>query len=129
MNVHCNFCITKTRHVLVQILYGLLLALLLGLAFGFFVQILWNALLPDLWGWKAITYWQSVGLVILSRLIFSSHGYHKSPYQPAAACKANFAKQEADPGDHQDLYYEAWWQEEGKYSLERYMSRLQDKKK
>lgn len=31
---------------------------------------LWNALIPDIIGWKSITYWQAAGLLILIHLIF-----------------------------------------------------------
>ena len=31
---------------------------------------LWNWLLPALFGWKEITFWQALGLLFLSRLLF-----------------------------------------------------------
>lgn len=31
---------------------------------------LWNALIPDIIGWKSITYWQAAGLLVLTHLIF-----------------------------------------------------------
>jgi hypothetical protein len=37
---------------------------------GFVVMSLWNGLMPALFGWKAIGYWQAIGLMILSRLLF-----------------------------------------------------------
>lgn len=37
---------------------------------GFVTMSLWNGLAPALFGWKAITYWQAVGLMILARLLF-----------------------------------------------------------
>lgn len=51
-----------------------LMFLPLGLAaialVGLLVMALWNALLPPLFGWKAIGYWQAWGLLILARLLF-----------------------------------------------------------
>jgi len=38
---------------------------------GFIVMSLWNWLLPALFGFKIITYWQAVGLIILCKLLFS----------------------------------------------------------
>jgi hypothetical protein len=38
--------------------------------FGWATMSLWNWLLPGLFGWKVITFWQAVGLVILCRLLF-----------------------------------------------------------
>ena len=31
---------------------------------------LWNALIPDIIGWKSLTYWQTAGLLVLTHLIF-----------------------------------------------------------
>jgi hypothetical protein len=45
---------------------------LFGLLFGWIVMLLWNALLPMIFGVTAITYWQGVGIYILSNLLFKS---------------------------------------------------------
>lgn len=37
---------------------------------GYVVMSLWNGLTPALFGWKLISYWQAVGLIILSRILF-----------------------------------------------------------
>jgi Ca2+/H+ antiporter, TMEM165/GDT1 family len=47
------------------------------LAFGAVVMLLWNAILPGLLGVATLTYWQAVGLLILSKILFSGwHGRH-----------------------------------------------------
>jgi hypothetical protein len=46
------------------------MAVFLGL-FGLVVMSLWNWLTPALFGWKAITFWQAMGLLILSRILFA----------------------------------------------------------
>ncbi len=38
--------------------------------FGFVTMHLWNWLTPGLFGWKLIGFWQAVGLVVLSRILF-----------------------------------------------------------
>ena len=38
--------------------------------FGIIVQHLWNWLIPAIVGWHAITFWQAVGLIILSKILF-----------------------------------------------------------
>ena len=35
---------------------------------------LWNWLLPPLFGWRAITFWQAVGILALCRILFGSFG-------------------------------------------------------
>ena len=50
--------------------------LFIGLAalVGFVVMTLWNVLLPDILGLKSITFWQALGLLILSRTLFGGPG-------------------------------------------------------
>jgi hypothetical protein len=40
--------------------------------FGELVMHLWNWLLPALFGWRSITFWQALGLVLLCRILFGS---------------------------------------------------------
>ena len=37
---------------------------------------LWNWLLPPLLGWRQITFWQALGLLVLCRILFGGHGWH-----------------------------------------------------
>jgi hypothetical protein len=37
---------------------------------GYVVMKLWNALLPELFGWKAVSFWQALGLLALCRILF-----------------------------------------------------------
>jgi hypothetical protein len=40
------------------------------------VQYLWNAILPDVVHAGVISYWQSLGLLALSRILFGGFGFH-----------------------------------------------------
>jgi len=56
---------------------GFLVALVILIfiaAGGQLVLHLWNWLLPSLFGWRLITFWQAVGLLVLCRLLFGSFG-------------------------------------------------------
>jgi hypothetical protein len=48
--------------------------LFVGLA-GWTVMALWNALLPDILGVSVITFWQALGLLVLSRILFGGYGF------------------------------------------------------
>jgi hypothetical protein len=37
---------------------------------GFVVQLLWNWLLPTLFAWPTVTFWQALGILALSRILF-----------------------------------------------------------
>lgn len=40
--------------------------------FGFIVMSLWNWILPPVTGWHPLTYWQALGLLVLSKILFGS---------------------------------------------------------
>ena len=70
---------SRTRRVLRiigMVFVGLVFVVLFALVFGFLVKWLWNFLMPDLFGLKAITYWQAFGMVILAKLLFGAFGSH-----------------------------------------------------
>jgi hypothetical protein len=52
---------------------GILLFIALG---GTVVQLLWNWLLPPLFGWRQVTFWQALGLLALGRILFGGFGWH-----------------------------------------------------
>ena len=45
---------------------------------GAVVRQLWNWLLPPLFGWRQITFWQALGLLALCRILFGGFGLHGS---------------------------------------------------
>ncbi len=44
---------------------------------GFITMLLWNFLVPALFGLKSISYIQALGLFLLSRILFGSFGFGK----------------------------------------------------
>jgi hypothetical protein len=52
-------------------LLGFALFLALG---GAVVRLLWNWLMPELFGWREITLWQALGLLALCRILFGGLG-------------------------------------------------------
>ena len=54
---------------------GILLFTFIG---GEIVLHLWNWLLPPLFGWRLITFWQALGLLVLCRILFGGLGLHGS---------------------------------------------------
>ena len=43
---------------------------------GEVVMHLWNWLLPSLFGWRQISFWQGLGLLVLCRILFGGFGGH-----------------------------------------------------
>ena len=54
---------------------GILLFVSIG---GEIVMRLWNWLLPPLFGWPQLTFWQALGMLALCRVLFGGLGWHGS---------------------------------------------------
>lgn len=90
--------------VVVHLIALLALACVLALLLGYVVMWLWNAILPAILPAHPISYWQSVGLLVLARILFGSlgHGRHKplKEYRHGEAWRK----------------YDEWWKEVGEQS-------------
>lgn len=64
-------------HRIRRILKFMLFAALFVVVVGFVVMGLWNWLLPGLFGFHPITFWQAVGILILSKVLFG--GFRGGP--------------------------------------------------
>jgi hypothetical protein len=53
---------------------GLVGAVVIAFVGGTLVRLLWNALLPPLFGWPVVTFWQALGLLALCRILFGGVG-------------------------------------------------------
>ncbi len=47
---------------------------------GFGMMLLWNWLVPELFKGPVITYWQAVGLLLLSHILFRGWGHRRHSY-------------------------------------------------
>jgi hypothetical protein len=52
-----------------------LIAVIACIVFGFVVKSLWNILIPPIFGWHTITFWQGLGLLLLTKILFG--GFHR----------------------------------------------------
>ncbi len=57
---------------------AILAMLLFGFIGGEVVKLLWNWLVPPLFGWRPVTFWQALGLLALCRILFGGFGRHGS---------------------------------------------------
>lgn len=57
-----------------RVLKFALMAVVAITVLSFVVMSLWNWLMPSVTGWHAITFWQALGLLILSKILFG--GFH-----------------------------------------------------
>jgi hypothetical protein len=63
----------KWMFIVPAALLGIALVAFIG---GEMVRLLWNWLLPPLFGWREITFWQALALLTLCRILFGGKGFH-----------------------------------------------------
>ena len=66
-----------TKHGVARVVKFVMIGIIAVLVFGFVVKWLWNWLMPGLFGLHAIGYWQALGLLILSKILFG--GFRGGP--------------------------------------------------
>ncbi len=60
------------RHPIVKGIKIALFVVIASVALGFIVKSLWNVLVPPIIGWHTITFWQALGLLLLSKILFAA---------------------------------------------------------
>ncbi len=69
-----NFWIKRAIFIPIAIIAGVFV-------FGSVVMLLWNSLLPAILGVSTITFWQAIGILVLSKILFGGfggrHGHHR----------------------------------------------------
>jgi hypothetical protein len=58
------------RYRLLRVLKIAFFATLAAAAVSFFVMSLWNVLMPGIFAVRSISFWQALGLLVLSRILF-----------------------------------------------------------
>ena len=68
---------------------------------GEVVMRLWNWLLPPIFGWRQLTFWQALGLLALCRILFGGlgHGGHGPKRRWGGRCK-NMTPEEREKFRH-----------------------------
>ena len=76
----------------------IVLAILLIPLFGFIVMLLWNWLMPTLFGLPQIGFWQAWGLFLLSKILFGGFRGQpgRSPPWPSARALGNHVSEERE---------------------------------
>ena len=66
---------TMRRHGPLHVVKVVLIVAVASVVLGFAVRELWNWLMPAIFGLRAITYWQALGLFVLGKLLLG--GFHR----------------------------------------------------
>ncbi|HEX8817540.1 MAG TPA: hypothetical protein VF753_18760 [Terriglobales bacterium] len=65
--------------IVAKIVKFIIFGLIFFTLFTFVVRGLWNWLMPDLFGWHVITFWQALGLLVLCKILFG--GFRGGPHR------------------------------------------------
>ncbi len=99
--------------------------------FGFIIMWLWNWLMPDLFGLTTITYWQAMGICLLSKILFGGFG-GGSGSSKSSSKKRRFDDSDCDDSGKNELskwkFYDKFWEEEGNQAFENYVAQKKSKK-
>lgn len=66
-----------TGNRVARVIKFVLIGIVALVVFGFVTMSLWNWLMPMLFGLRVISFWQALGLVVLSKILFG--GFHGRP--------------------------------------------------
>jgi hypothetical protein len=115
---------TGARIALFAVL-GVIGAALFALVFGWLVMLLWNWLMPPIFGLGQIGFWQAFGIVILAKLVFGAVGM--GGHRPYGKRHAPPWRKPGDGGSDNPWerwrHYDEFWREEGKEAFQRFMER------
>lgn len=127
---------SRVFRIIGMTLGGLLVAVLFAFLFGLIVQLLWNWLMPVIFGLGKISYWQAFGIVVLAKILFSGIGHHRDDghdyfrrkfHDKEGAAKMHRGSdwsQAVDPKNWK--YYRQYWNDEGKEAFEAYIRKVED---
>lgn len=123
--------VARVFRIALMVIGGAALASGLAVLFGYFVMLLWNWLMPGIFGLTSITFWQAVGIIILARLIFGGfkhHDHHEkhNPHKdPGHFAKTWINSGKIDRGcfSNDKNQFHKFWEKEGKEAFANYVER------
>ncbi|OEJ99330.1 hypothetical protein A8C32_09190 [Flavivirga aquatica] len=103
------------------IVFGTIFIAGLAILLGFIIMWLWNWLMPEIFGLTTLTYWQSVGIFILFKILLGGcgSGSKKGSKHSKSSCKED-SKSDFNKWKH----YDEFWKEEGDLAYKNYVERI-----
>lgn len=105
------------------ILFIIILAALFFVLFGYVIMYLWNWLMPAIFGLTTITFWQAIGICLLSKILFGGFGGGDKSSSKEDKCRSKKSGKKSSSDFSKWKHYESFWQEEGEKAYEEYILR------
>ena len=103
----------------------------LVILFGFIIMWLWNWLMPELFGLPVITYWQGLGICLLSKILFGGIGGGKSSSKSSSK-KSSWDDMECKDSSKNEIskwkFYDKFWEDHGNEAFESYVAQKRTEK-
>jgi len=115
-----------------MVILGIIAAVAFAAVFGWVVMLLWNWLMPMLFGLKTIGYWEAFGVLLLSKIIFSgfhSGGGGKDDDKDSRHFKRWMKHEwEGAPAREDWKGFKDYWKDKGKTDFDEYMKSKKETK-
>lgn len=119
--------------IICYVFLGIAAVTAFGFVFGFLIKLLWNWLMPELFGLKEISYWQGIGIFVLARIIFGSFGGNNGSSKAKNSKKKikGSCNEDEETNDkyHSARNYDDWWETEGKKAFDDYVDKKYNSEK
>lgn len=102
---------------------GIILVLIITaivIGFGYVIMYLWNWLMPAIFGLTTITFWQAIGLGLLSKLLFGGFSGDKGKKKGRRKCES---KRSGKSDFSEWKHYDSFWQKEGEKAYQEYIKK------
>jgi hypothetical protein len=118
----------KGFRIIAAVIMGIFAATALSLITGVFVMLLWNWLMPSVFGLGTITFWQAFGLSLLAKLLLCGFGrmFPGPGHKPDRRWRENSRRWSRYKNWRFDDAYEQWWEKDGSESFENYMKKQKE---
>ena len=129
MENYVQYKVKKIVKIVFIAIFGAIAIAALALLFGYVVMLLWNWLIPSIFGLGVITFWQAVGIVILAKLLFGGFGggggkSGRRKKNMERRLKHRLRERCSEYGIKEWHYYDKYWEQEGKAAYEAYIERI-----
>ncbi len=110
--------------VIAAVITGIVAAAAVSLIAAVFVMLLWNWVMPEMFGLGVIGYWKAFGLTLLAKLLIGGFAKHFPPPPgrwPKHWRERRYGRFCADR--RFDDAYEDWWESEGSAGFEEFLKK------
>ena len=96
----------------------------LAILFGFIIMWLWDWLMPELFDLPSLTYWQAIGLFILSKILLGGMGGGGSSKNKKSSDSCDSGKKKKKGDFSKWEHYDNFWKEKGENEYAAYVEEL-----